>query len=409
MKKVLIFLVLNIFILYSGTAGGFQVSMHSQQNVGMGLTGTSLYTSSSSIFYNPGALSMQQDNFSFSLGASLLYSNVAYKGADPTLYKAQTDNPLNFPFYFYGSKRLGKRFVLGVGVYTPYGSSMRWEDGWNGRYIIQNTSLTTIFIQPTLSAKIGKKIGLGIGLIYALGNFEQNNALPVSSLSMPDGNVAMKGSARNWGFNAGILVRPVKKLSVGLNFRSAVKLVIKGGDAVFTVPVSLTDQFPASNRFNTTIPLPANINLGAHYEISEFWLITLQIDYTLWNIYDTTSIDFSKNTESLADQRIANNYKGNFAFRIGTQYIHKKLIYRAGAYVDIPPSDKNHINPQNPGMTQLGLSAGISICPLKYIGIDISYLFVYSFPRSGNFQPYEFAGTYKGITHIPGLGLSIKF
>jgi len=390
-------------------AGGFQVSMHSQQNVSMGLTGTSLFTSPSSIFYNPGALSMQQENFSFSFGTSLLYSNVAYKGEDPTLYKAQTNNPLNFPFYFYGSKRLGKRFVLGVGVYTPYGSSMKWEDNWNGRYIVQNTSLTAIFIQPTLSAKIGKKIGLGIGLIYALSNFEQTSALPISSLSMSDGVVKLKGSARNWGFSAGILIRPVKKISIGLNFRSAVKLVIKGGDAVFTVPVSLIDQFPASNRFNTTIPLPANINLGAHYEISDFWLVTLQIDYTMWGIYDTTSIDFSKNTESLSDQKIANNYRGNFAFRAGTQYIHKKITYRAGAYVDLPPSDKNHISPQNPCMTQLGLSAGVSINPVKYIGIDISYLFVYSFSRSGNYQPYEFSGVYKGMAHIPGLGLSIKF
>lgn len=407
-KNTLIFL-LFLFLFFKSPAGGFQVSMHSQQNTGIGLAGTSLYSSPSAIFYNPGALSLLQDNFSFSLGASLLYSNMAYKAVEPTLYSSQTDNPLHFPFYLYGSKKLGKRFTLGVGAYTPYGSSMNWDDQWDGRYIVRKVSLMTIFIQPTLSVLITKKIGIGIGVVYALGYFEQSNALPLSSQELPDGDVHLKGNARNWGFNAGILVKPVDRLSIGLNFRSSVKLIIKGGEASFSVPLSVADQFPASNRFNTTIPLPANINLGAHYRFDDRWLVTAQIDYTFWNIYDTSVVEFSKQTPSLSLIKTINDFRGNFAFRAGAQFSNKKTVYRAGAYYDLPPSSKEHINPANPCLSQLGVTAGLSVNPIKYISIDISYVFVYEFARTGDFEPYGFPGTYKGFAHIPGIGISLKF
>jgi len=35
-------------------AGGYQVGLHSQRNIGMGLIGTSLSYDASALFYNPG-------------------------------------------------------------------------------------------------------------------------------------------------------------------------------------------------------------------------------------------------------------------------------------------------------------------------------------------------------------------
>ena len=44
--------------LISGAhAGGYQVGLHGQKQIGMGLVGTSLSFDASSMFYNPGGLS----------------------------------------------------------------------------------------------------------------------------------------------------------------------------------------------------------------------------------------------------------------------------------------------------------------------------------------------------------------
>jgi long-chain fatty acid transport protein len=51
-------------------AGGYQVGLHSQRNIGMGLIGTSLSYDASALFYNPGGASFINSKFSFSAGAT---------------------------------------------------------------------------------------------------------------------------------------------------------------------------------------------------------------------------------------------------------------------------------------------------------------------------------------------------
>lgn len=408
-KKQVLLLCVSIILPFLIIAGGFQVSMHSHKSVGMGLCGTSNTTDASSMFYNPGALSLNNQNLNVLLGSSLLISNTAFKGESPNLYTSVSENPLNFPSYLYISKKVSKRVTIGLAAYTPYGSSSKWDDKWQGRYLARKTSLLTLFVQPTISLKINDKIGVGVGLVYAFGMMEQSRALPVSSSLMADGSVSLKGSASSWGFNAGILYKPIPKLGIGLNYRSSVNLKINGGKAEFVVPTSVALDFPKNNKFNTEIPLPANINLGAHYEFSDKLIIALQIDYTFWNIYDTTLIDFANNTESLSDSKTANKYNNSFAFRAGGQYQLKKIIVRAGGYFDFAATDAKHINPQNPCSNQIGLSMGASVNIVKHLSLDISYLYVNNLKRKGSYEAYGMYGSYQGTANILGMGLSLTF
>ena len=63
-NKVLISLILSC-ISMSIYAGGYQIRLQGQKQTGMGLIGTSMNFGASSIFYNPGALSMMDQNYHF--------------------------------------------------------------------------------------------------------------------------------------------------------------------------------------------------------------------------------------------------------------------------------------------------------------------------------------------------------
>jgi long-chain fatty acid transport protein len=68
MRKVTFLLVYICISAMTTYAGGYQVGLHSQRNIGMGLIGTSLSYDASALFYNPGGASFVDSKFSFSEG-----------------------------------------------------------------------------------------------------------------------------------------------------------------------------------------------------------------------------------------------------------------------------------------------------------------------------------------------------
>ncbi|RLD75455.1 MAG: hypothetical protein DRJ15_16995, partial [Bacteroidetes bacterium] len=92
MKKLTLLVFLVAICSWAAFAGGYQVRLQGQKQTGMGLIGSPFALGASSIFYNPGGLSMMDTKFSFSVGASAILSNMTFQ-KDATNYQAVTDNP----------------------------------------------------------------------------------------------------------------------------------------------------------------------------------------------------------------------------------------------------------------------------------------------------------------------------
>jgi long-chain fatty acid transport protein len=409
-KKIIITLTLFIMIPFWSKAGGYQVNLVGIRYIGMGHIGTSLSMDAGCIFFNPGNLGFLKSKVSITGGVSGIWSYTAFRNESPSLTQAKTNNPVAPPFTLFASYKLNEKLSAGIGVYTPFGSSVRWQDNWTGRYLIQNISLKTVLVQPTLSYKITDKIGIGAGLVFAYGNVNLKKGVPVSDTSGQEGQAHLKGHATNWGFNAGIAFHPTEKLSIGLSYRSKINMNVKNGSADFSVPTSLSSSFPANNTFNASVPLPANLNLGVSYQISDKLLVGVDVNFVKWNVYDSLIFDFKTNTSSLSDSRNPKEYKNSFIFRAGGQYeISKKLIARAGGYFDNTPTRSQYFSPETPDANRIGFSAGLSWKPAERLSIDLSFLFVNELKRTAIYQPANFGGTYKSYAYVPGIGLTYNF
>ncbi|HJN05728.1 MAG TPA: outer membrane protein transport protein, partial [Bacteroidales bacterium] len=268
MRKVVLLMLSSVFISMSVFAGGYQVRLQGNKQNGFGLVGTSLNWGSSSIFYNPGALSFMKDKIHFAIGASGIMSNAAFQQSGSS-YAAETDNPISTPFYVYGAAKINELITVGVGVYTPFGSSVKWKDDWSGKLLIQNISLKAIFIQPTISFNLNEKFGVGAGFSYTTGSVEINKALNYG----PNSDVNLNANANGIGFNLGVFYKASDKLSIGLDYRSKISMKVDGGDATFNVPSSLNTLIPATNKFDTELPLPGNLDFGIAYWVTENLLI----------------------------------------------------------------------------------------------------------------------------------------
>jgi long-chain fatty acid transport protein len=402
-NKLFLFLM---FCLCSVTllGGGYQVRLQGHKQTGIGLIGTPFAFDASSIFYNPGSLALYDGKYSISAGLSGIMSNHVFQ-KEGTNYQASTENPLGTPFFGYFSAKIKDMIAVGIGVYTPFGSSAKWSDNWAGRYLVQNIDLSAIYIQPTIAYQYKGKFGVGAGFVIAIGNVELNKALPFSETS----KVNLQGKATNYGFNAGVFYKPIEKLSIGIDYRSQIMMKVEGGDALFTVPSALSTSIPDTNKFNAELPMPANLDFGLAYKINDKWLIAAEVNWVMWHTYDSLNFEFEE-AGDLLNKPNPREYKDSWITRLGGQYkLNDMFTFRAGVYYDPSPANEKYFTPETVTLNTIAFTLGATITPVKGLEIDISYLELHGLEADKTNETAGFGGTYKTMTFIPGIGLSYRF
>ena len=114
---------------------------------------------SESIFFNPAATAFQDSKFDLSVGAAGILSYCTYTPS-PTMENGfysgnrpewESDNEMSTPIYAYFNYKPSDRWAVGLGFFTPNGSSMNWGDDWPGANLVQEINLAAYTVQPTVS------------------------------------------------------------------------------------------------------------------------------------------------------------------------------------------------------------------------------------------------------------------
>jgi long-chain fatty acid transport protein len=140
MKKLLIGIcILSPALLF---AQGFQVNLQGQKQQAMGGAGVATNLDAASVFFNPGSVSHLEGN-SVSAGVSFTSASTAFRDAN-SQQEYHTVSPISTPFTGYGVwGPKESKFKFGMGVYTPFGSTITYPSGWTGRYAITELKLQT--------------------------------------------------------------------------------------------------------------------------------------------------------------------------------------------------------------------------------------------------------------------------
>lgn len=410
--------LLGSAVLSAGVAnaGGFQANLQGQKQIGMGHVGTGLALDQSSIFFNPGALAHLRQN-GIQLGVSALNAKIAYRAPAPAINEAYTDNPLSTPFQVYAS--FGKEespLRFGIGVYTPYGSSVNWGKTWQGRFGLNELTLQAIFIQPTISYRVSDKLGIGAGFVYSTGSVNLQRSIPLayplSTGQYAEGGVELDGAASGFGFNVGVFFQPTEKLSLGLTYRSKVEMEVEEGDVTFALPTSplVTSQFQAT-QFDAKLPLPANITLGIGFKPTDALTLAVDVQRVEWSAYKSLRFDYNAGIRGEMFSESPRNYEDSYIYRIGAQYqVSDLFTIRAGGYYDNSPVQAGYLTPETPDADSRGVSAGLTLALSEKVDLDASFLYINKKERTDDASKSGgVPGTYKSVAYIPGVGLNYKF
>lgn len=423
---------------YSVKAEGYAVNAQGTKQFGMGHVGTALNWDASSMQFNPGALATLNSKYSLSLGGSLAFSNTEYTSLRPEFKSTDTDNPINTPFYLYASAKVTDKFAVGLAVYTPFGSSNVWGDNWSGKYLIQEISMKSIYIQPTVSYQINDWISVGAGLNIVYGQFELNKAFPIvgdprspispSNPILADGSANLSGNTIKYGYNIGVFLQPTEKLNIGVSYRSQVDIELDDseGEGKFDYPASINgipdNMYQAlvagykaagatDGSFTATLPLPASLNVGLAYQIDEKWLVSADFSYVEWSIYE--NLEFVSTDALALNSKNKREWNNTMIYRIGAQYsANDKLDLRAGFYFDETPTDKKYYAPETPGADKIGITAGLSYKLNEKFSLDASFLYSVGEKVEAydtNEKAQNFGGEYQNTAFIPSVGITYNF
>jgi long-chain fatty acid transport protein len=409
MKKS--FLASAALSLFAATAfgAGYQLNLQGLRQLAMGGSGTAMPWDASTIFYNPGGLS-RLDGWQASASGLMIIPTIQFaQSSTGTVSTTQSQQFYPFNVYVGGPIKKGSKLGVGIGVYTPFGSGLTWDNNWPGKYLVQSIYLQSIFIQPTASYRINDIVSVGAGFIYAFGNLEIKQALPVSNENGVDGQADLKGNANGTGYNIGVQLKATNKIQFGLTYRSRVNMKVKSGNANFNVPASLSTSFPNTN-FSAQLPLPEVASVGVAYNPIRKLNLTLDINYIGWSAYDSLKFDFSQQTAELKNQHAPRQYQNTVAFRLGGSYdVNSKFTVMGGIAYDPTPVRNGYVSPELPDADRLVLTCGVAYNPIRKLAILAALEYTTTAKRDAAYDFGHLNGQYQTKALTPGIGINYIF
>jgi len=425
MKRFFLLLT-TLAVATSSYAEGYQVNTLSAKQLGMGHVGVAMKLNSESLFFNPAATAFQTSKFDISVGMTGIAAKAEYAPLNNGAI-SKSDNPLSTPLYVYFNYKATDDLAIGIGLNTPYGSSMNWGPNWAGAHLVQEINLQSFSLQPTVSYKFWDKLSVGVGLSIVWGNFDLSRSMfqvgastnvMISGALMaagmtPDAVAPIASAGDNalvsakligdakiaWGVNLGVMYDINKKWTLGLSYRSKTQMLVEEGTAELNYLnsdvkelLAATKMIPAMDQgtFTASLPAPANVTFGTSFRPTEKWELAVDLQWVGWSAYENLNVVFNETELKIQDINSIKNYENSMIYRVGAQYHATKCITaRVGMYLDETPVKSEYLNPETPSMTKLGFTAGLTIRATDFMSIDLSYGYVTG-ADSERFGSYEY-------------------
>jgi len=407
---------------------GFQVMTQDAKAMGMGLAFTAVADDPSAIFYNPAGLGWQK-HFEVEVGSSFLTKvDGSFEGANPYPGVGVNEEQHKTTFVvptLYLVAPLTNEINFGLGIFSPYGLGYRWDNAetFSGRFISQNAVIQTVDLNPVLSFQATPTFSIALGADYRTSKvqLERNQAAvnPFTQSVVDVAHVKLNSDLTDnhaWGWNAGILFRPSPNFSLGVSYRSRIKVNYDGtakfearptGNPVFDAAVAA--QLPQGNHpVTTSIEFPETLNIGTAFTLPGDFQLSLEADRTQWDSFSALDIHFPDIVGD--DVHRQTDWKNVWAYRAGIEKRWGAYALRAGYYRDKTPQPREDVGPLLADNDRDAFALGFGYSSGRW-GFDISdlYLKVQNIDARSGIVHDGFYGLYKEAVNIFAFSLRVAF
>ncbi len=367
-------------------AGGFYLQEQSPTAVGRAFAGeAAIADNAATVFFNPAGMT-RLPGVNLDLGAHLLdiesaQANIGSTRSFPGGFTTPTgggnggnpfDRPVVVPSGYISAQFADSRVWVGLGVSSPFGLKVVYDQGWFGRYDSIGSDLKTINIQPSVAFKINDRISVGGGFDVQKLSADLTSALPNLAPGLPDGGLRINGKDLAFGWNAGVLA-DFGVVRLGAHYRSHIDHNLSG-IAQFS---GLLGPLAARNgtvRGFAPISTPDIATVSAVVPYHNARLLG-SVTWTNWSRFERITVNDTAGNVFIDSEQ---HYRDTWSYALGGEIdASKKLTLRAGTMFDQTPTIDGFRTTRVPDGNRIWASAGATWHMNDMVAFNLSYAHVF--------------------------------
>ena len=419
LRPTVILIMMSCLLVPAAAVGqGFGIYEHGACVMARGAAGVAApCEDGSAIYVNPAGM-VGREGVTFGSGGMLVFGSGRF--TSDAGKRTNLDSPVALVPHGYLVYGVNPRFALGIGLYAPYGLSIRWPLDFDGRFVSYDSTLKVIYAQPTAAYALNDRISIGGGLTFAVSSLELNRhedlaTVPLGTSGLSFGSLVdnqtdfaqttlSASGAFGLGANLGGLIKVNDRVRLGARYLTRVSLSYEG-DSTFTAlpgnyrvtkpnPLGLPVGTPLdplvaqvltglpNQRASTELEMPAQFVVGTSVQATDQLTIYADYHWVGWSVFDTVTLDFEN--PSPPDERLVQGYRDTSAVRFGGEFkMSASLRLRGGyAYTQAAAPDET-VTPLLPEAQRNHLIAGLGWSPKRNMTVDLAYQFIAHADRRG--------------------------
>ena len=367
-------------------AGGFYVQEQSTTEAGRAYSGgAAAADTAATVFFNPAGMT-QLDGIHIEANAQALFVDARQSDAGTTrtvpglpaalpVSGSDGGNPFAQPLIVpsvYASAQISDRLWVGLGVNSPFGVVVDYDEDFFGRYDSLRSDVFTLNVQPSAAIKLSDTVSIGGGVDVQYIDVELANAVPNLDPFAPDGRLDITGDDISVGWNAGITASfaPVR---VGAHYRSSVKHTLEGEFALSGLGGPLAGSNVTADAL-APLSTPDIATVSATFGTDTPWRV-----YGTWRWYNWSNFEEIRvEPQGLAPQISEQNYRDTYSMALGAEYdVNERLTLRAGTMLDESPITDEFRTTRVPDGDRTWASAGLSYAISDRFSASLAYAHVF--------------------------------
>lgn len=421
-----VLLAAGLVVPSAARAAGYGIYEQGAAALGMAGAVTASVNDAAAVFFNPSNLTRLEGQRWIYAGATALQPVTSFAGWNPYPGYGVTEameNQTFFPPTLYYASKPTDRFAYGIGINSPFGLGVSWEDPeqFTGRYIVTKADLRTINANLALAwaPDLQWSFAAGFDALFAEVELNSRTLIPAPGGGGGQLDVAtttLSGDLQpGYGWNAALSWQPEAKWRVGAYYRS--KIVIDyEGDADFqqiptgnaTVDATVLASLPPDQDVKTVLRFPALWSAGVAWYPKDDWTVEADFGFAEWSLFSDLPI-YLQTTPS-RNRRIVEDYDDALQVRVGAEWRRTNYTLRGGYYYDQAAAPDESVSPLLPDSGRNGATLGFG----KSFGeggrwtLDLYELALFVQHRSTlGVHRDGFDGEYK--SYVNALGASIAY
>ena len=395
---------------FSGSAwsAGFALNEQSIKSMGMSQAGRSATAAdATTLFANPAGMT-QLTGTNMSGNATFIYAPADIENAQGS--QAGTNNGDMIPPTWVGAgfmtHQMNDQLTIGIGNYAPFGLATNYESSFQGRYFGDKSKVKVIAIQPTIAYKLTPELSIGMGISVS----KLEGLLSAYSIALTN-PVEVNGDDISYGYNVGVLWQVMPQTRIGFDYRSKTDYNLKGTTELTGTGI----EFPATLDIST----PATFELSVSHELNPNVNIHGSVGLTQWSVLEKLVIENGGGASGAFKTSIEElDWKDSWAYSVGADWkMDDALTLRAGLGIDKTPVTDSHRSVRVPSEDRTVLSLGLSYDINDKMSIDAAYMYLKEDTAHVSASksvasingPITYSADYKGIAHLIGAQLNMKF